>query len=1099
MGTLSRGLYAVDKRTGGMRKLLMDGGGGEMYVNKIEPLSDGRYLIGTLAGIYVLKDGMLVQNLRHDRSKPWSLSGNGIHDIYEDKKGNVWVGTERNGVDFHSRQAIDFVMLQPDGMEGCQEGFVVTALAESADGRLWMGTEDGLLYACCFPPDGIPTFRLMNNTMRIKVEKKINTLAACGNEMWVGTFSDGIYVYERNTGRIRHYYKTGRKGSLKNNEILCICPDREGRVWIGTTTDLFLFHRETDSFEQIEGLRYNYVVAISENRDGNLWVATRDNGLKELLPSTKMVRTVTGGDSCKETSFFRGMLSDVVCGKDGSVWVASENGGVCRYMPSSNRCDIVDQSGGLPGVSAHDLVESQDGNIWVCTDRGVACIGAADMKVICSYVENGVWGLRGVIPQTGVESRNGTLFWGGMGGALAFVPESLAQAPETSDVKITGYTLFKKGKVEWRDVPPSVSDGKGSGTIRLQADESTFSIGFSPMDYANRNAGYYSYILEGASRGWVIRKGISEAVYHDLPPGRYVFRVGYSMDGTKWNAQASEVEVVVVPPWWRSSWAYGGYALLFLLSVSAAGHRWHCRQKRRNAVQAVMREARERENVYKAKMDFLAYMAHEVRTPFSIVLVALENLRAKWKCPPDAGRELELMGKAVGRLNRVVNDMLEFRALEADSMQADMRNIDFSLVLKMVCEAYSAVARKNRLDFRVEMKSGNYGVWADEEMLITVLSNLVNNALKYASHEVALQVGVMADGDEPKASRLCMRIANDGAKIPVEIRSRIFEPFVRERRNGVESTGLGLPLALRLVKKMGGSLRLVEDSHMTCFELTLLLTDGKRETGQLHTNGWDGPVPGQQQGSGEVMVLIAEDDKDLAGCIVNALSSSYAVVWVPDGEEAWSYLKSQKVDLVISDVMMPKLDGISLCRRLKESLETCHIPVILLTAKSFKSDYMEGVKGGADAYIGKPFSMEMLQTWALNLLKNRQRIRQRLQCGGMENVVRADFADADRLFFDRLRDIVLGHLDEDDFSLDALAGEVGMSRSTFHRKLKGLAGMTPNEFVMAIRLDKARDLLQERRYKVGEVCYMVGFKSQSHFVRSFEKRFGSSPKKYMER
>lgn len=1094
MGTLSRGIYVVGKRGGGMRRLLLDGKGDDLYVNKIEPLSDGRCLIGTLSGIYVLEDGRLARCLRHDGSKPWSLSGNRIHDIYEDKERNIWVGTERSGVDFHSCRSESFSILQPDDRKKSREEIVVTALAEDADGQLWMGTEDGRLYACRRGPDVTPRYQPMEGVMGMRDGKAVNALAACGDEIWAGTFSNGIYVYDRKTGKTRHYYKKGKEGDLLNNEVFCIYPDSKGRVWVGTTTDLFLFHGETEEFERIGGLSHHHVVAISEDGDGRLWMATRNNGLKVLDASAGRVR----GIGWETDAFFGGILSDVACGRDGSVWVASGNGGVCRYLPDGHRCDVLTQADGLPGNAVNKLLRDRDGEIWACTDGGVACIHPESMAVLRSFMENGMLGLGLLMPRTGVEGRDGTLYWGGRRGVLAFHPARLARPSTVRKVRVTGYTVFKGGKAEWRDFAPSAPGGRGGGEIRLQDDESTFSVSFSPMDYAEGNAGYCSYMMDGLDREWVVRKGISEVVYHNLAPGSYLFRVRYSMDGADAGTPVSEARVVVVPPWWRSPWAYGGYALLCLAAASAARYRWHRRRKRRNAVRAAMQEARKREVVYKAKMDFLAYMAHEVRTPFSIVQVALENLMAKWECPPDAGRELEMMGRAVGRLRHVVDDMLEFRALEADAMQADMRHLDFSVVLKMVCEAYSAVARKKGLGFAVEAEEGDYGVRADEEMLITVLSNLINNALKYAAHEIRLTVGTVAGGGEMPC--VCMRIGNDGAGIPEEIRPRIFEPFVRGRQEGVESTGLGLPLALNLTRKMGGSLRLAEASRMTCFELRLPLDAVKEEQPGLPQGDGGGErlEAGRPQGNGGATVLVAEDHEELAACIVEGLSEDYTVVWVPDGEAAWAYARDREVDLVVSDVMMPRMDGMTLCGRLKNAIETCHVPVVLLTAKSFRKDYMEGVQAGADAYIGKPFSMEMLRTWVGNLLQNRRRVRLRLQREGVADVARTDFADADRLFFDRLRGIVLEHLDEEDFSLDALAGEMGMSRSTFQRKLKGLAGMTPNELVLAIRLDKAGELLRERRYKVGEVCYMVGFKSLSHFVRSFGKRFGCSPKKYME-
>ena len=1095
MGTLSRGIYVVDKLTGGMRRLQLDGKGDDMHVNKIEPLFDGRYLIGTLSGMYVLENGRLVQRLRHDKLKPWSLSGNRIHDIYEDRERNIWVGTERNGVDYYACQSESLAILQPDGQEKSQEELAVTALVEDADGQLWIGTEDGLLYVCTFGLDGKLHYKLMGGVLGMREGKSVNALAVYGDEMWVGTFSNGIYVYERKTGKTRHFYKKGKEGDLLNNEVFCIYPDRRGRIWIGTTTDLFLYHGGIGKFERIKELSHNHVVAISEDEEGRLWIATRSNGLKMLDTLSGRVRAI-GGET---DAFFNGILSDVVCRENGSVWIASENGGICRYVPKRNRCDVLVPSGGLPGNSVNKLVESRDGNIWVCTDGGVACVHPESMTVLRSFMRNGMLGQGLLMPRTGTEGHDGTLYWAGQRGVLAFNPANLVRPSSVRKVRVTGYTVFKGGKAEWRDFMSLASGRQGGGEICLQDDESTFSISFSPMDYVDGNAGYCSYMMVGLDREWVVRKGISEVVYHNLPVGSYLFRVKYSMDRAGEEIPISEVRVVVIPPWWKSPWACGSYVLLFLMGGLVAGYRWYRHRMRRNAVRAAMEEARKIEEVYKAKMDFLTYMAHEVRTPFSIVQVTLENLMTKWECPPDAGRELALMGKAVGRLNHVVNDMLEFRALEMDSIQTNMRHLDFSLVLKMVCEAYSAVACKKGIRFTVEVKGGGYDMRADEEMLITVLSNLINNALKYAAHEILLTVVKVADGED--VSRLCMLIENDGTEIPEEVRSRIFEPFVRGRQKGVESTGLGLSLALNLTKKMRGSLRLVEGSLMTCFELCLPLTTEKRGLpGRLQDNGGKMQlVVGQPQGNGGATVLVVEDHEELAVCLMTDLSEYYTVVWLPDGEEAWAYVCAQEVDLIISDVMMPKMDGITLCGRLKGAIETCHIPVILLTAKSFRKDYMEGVTVGADAYIGKPFSMEMLRGWVDNLLKNRQRIRLRLQREGVVDVARTDFADADRLLFDRLHSIVLEHLDEEDFSLDALASEMNMSRSTFHRKLKGLAGMTPNELVLAIRLEKAGELLREKRYKVGEVCYMVGFKSPSHFVRSFEKRFGCSPKKYMDR
>ena len=594
--------------------------------------------------------------------------------------------------------------------------------------------------------------------------------------------------------------------------------------------------------------------------------------------------------------------------------------------------------------------------------------------------------------------------------------------------------------------------------------------------------------------------------YSNLWYGDYTFRVKAANSDGVWNEKEVALIVRILPPFYLTIWAYCVYVLLIIgCSLYAI---WYFKQRssyRHRRQMEKFEQEKERE-IYHAKIDFFTNVAHEIRTPLTLIKGPLENIILKKKVDAETREDLNVMKQNTERLLNLTNQLLDFRKTESQGFRLNFAKCNITEVLKETHLRFTSLAKQKGLEFTLQLPEADFYAHVNQEAFTKIISNLLNNAVKYSEHYIHVFLEV-TEGGENKV--FCIRTVNDGVIIPREMREEIFQPFVRfnEGDDGKVTTGTGIGLALSrsLAELHQGTLAMgkEEDSNTFCLTLPIVqdMTITLTPETEMEPETVNEPTVEVEQGEikdNRPTVLVVEDNPDMLAFVVRQLSKEYAVLSAANGAEALKMLDGNYVNLVVSDVVMPVMDGFELCKTIKSDLNYSHIPVILLTAKTNIQSKIEGMELGADAYIEKPFSVEYLQACASNLIQNREKLRRTFAQSPFVAANTMALTKADEDFIKRLNEVILTNLNNPEFSMDDIADSLNMSRSNFYRKIKGVLDLSPNEYLRLERLKKAAQLLKQGEGRVTEICYMVGFNSPSYFAKCFQKQFGVLPKDFVD-
>lgn len=636
--------------------------------------------------------------------------------------------------------------------------------------------------------------------------------------------------------------------------------------------------------------------------------------------------------------------------------------------------------------------------------------------------------------------------------------------------------------------------------INLKYNQNSFAFRFAALCYAAPEENYLSYTLKGFDKEWYSTTKSSTASYTNLKPGDYTFCVKTANAKGEWSNDIKSIHIHIAPPFWKSPWAY---LLYFILSAAGIGYIFYRFRKQitdKQRRQLEILEAEKEKEIYHAKIDFFTNIAHEIRTPLTLIKGPLENILHKENIDRNTIREnLDVMERNTLRLLDLTNQLLDFRKTETKGFRLNFMDCNISQLIRDTYIRFNPAAQQNGLKFQTDLPEQDFNAPVDKEALTKILSNLFNNAVKYATSSI--HVSLMPPCGMKEPGYFSIMVSNDGHPIPHDMQEKIFQPFVQIKQTSggqrTAGTGIGLPLARSLAELHKGKLYL-KDSEEICFCVELPVDQEKAiqlqkdstisQTGNMQT--------AIRQHSTNICILVVEDDPEMQNFICAQLETVYCVIRASNGKEALQVLSEKTINLIVSDVMMPEMDGFELCHTLKTDIEHSHIPIILLTAKVTMQSKIEGIELGADDYIEKPFSTEYLLARIANLLSNQDKLRHAFTSSPFVNAKTIALSKADENFLDKLIEVIQKNISEPDFNVDILAEKMNMSRSSLHRKIKGIAQITPNEFIQLERLKMAAQLIQSGEYRINEVCYIVGFNSSSYFAKCFQKQFGVLPKDF---
>lgn len=1059
----------------------------EGAVRSISEDENGHIILGIDGGgIAIIDDNYLItKQLLYNEDERGALNDNGVYDVFIDKQNRFWVATYGGGVNIYdpNRSAFRHIDHEINNYNSLNNNFV-RAFLEDKKGNWWFGTEKG-----------VSRWNRQNNrwTHYYNERGKTNILGhnavlslaedADGN-IWIGTYSGGVTRLNPTTNQTTIFRNNTRNpNTLGTDFIYCIFRDSKDELWFGGIRGkVSKYDKATNAFKRYD---IQAVFDMTETSNGDMYFGT-PNGLiklrrKDLKTSIIPLPNVVGNNL-------------ILCfhkTENDKIWLGTQSSGLIYYDTKTEKTEQYLTTNGLPSNIIVGILEDKNKRIWVSTGRGISCL---DNGIFYNYDnQDGLENLEYNTRSFGKTSTNEFIF-GGQNGFTIFKPLDFKN--EKSKIPKIYFSDFK---IANKSVAPSdvnaiiskpINDVK---KLNLNYQQNAFTFDFVAIDYGFSAKNKYQWRLKGLEKEWSPVTTSHTAVYTNINPGHYVFEVKNSIDGKNWSAVRS-IQIYIKPPFWRSIWAYLFY---ILVGVGVCFFIY-------NYLKIKIKEKSSED-----KIQFFINIAHDLRTPLTLIKAPLQDLKEDKSLSENAQNKLNLIGKNSERLHQLMTQLLDFQKVDLGKMELQTREKDFIHYIKEKVTLFKSLAAEKSIQFVLNTDLDRLPLYYDTDKMDKIVYNLLSNAIKYTPKNGKVEVFVANE-----KGHCVLTIQDTGIGIPKDQQAHIFKRYVRGNNavnHQIPGSGVGLMLTYQLVQLQKGKIELESEMDKgTTFIVRFPLGKQHLLPHQIITTNIpevkDFPIVSLSNEINEtpsistantpaLSVLIVEDNPDLRNYISESLTGEYQVFTAENGAEGLEIAKAESPSLIISDVMMPIMNGMELCKNLKSNLETSHIPVILLTALNNTNYKVEGIQLGADVYLEKPFEIKVLKAYIQNLIAIRQRLQGKLQAKTIE-VQKEDFPNPlDHEFIEKIRTIVLENLEDEDFSVEILCKTLLMSRPVLYRKVKALTGESIQNFTNVIRLNKAMELLKTQTYTISDVAYMTGFANPKYFSTSFKKHFGVSPSK----
>lgn len=1070
----------------------------DTHIHTIFRNSNNQIWMGSESGLYILdmKSGKKNHVFRQNYNA-YSISDNIVNTIFQDKEGGVWIGTQFGGVNYYSPQFDNFQKYFPQPDKNSISGNVIHEICKDQYNKIWIGTEDAGLNQLDVATGTIRSFMADGKKGSIYY-KNIHGMVADGDKLWIGTYEHGLDVMDLKTNKvIRHYGAANNSKSFKSNFIVTIYRTKAGDILVGTWEGLYKYNRKTDDFSHLSFFD-SQIQGMHEDDEGTLWVASYGGGVYYYNEKTNKKGRILYAAG-KPDGLLENYINSLYQSKNKDIWLSTEHG-LSRYTPSTGKFTNYRMENGLPDNQVFRVLEDNGGNLWVSTSRGLARLDPKTGKFTNYHKENGL-PTEQFNYNSSFKNDDGTLFFGTVSGMISFRPSGFAQNKFIPPVYITGLQVNNKEVDIRAEESPLKEHIIYADRITLPYYNSNVSFDVAALSYIMPEMNNYRYQMEGLDKEWTYLNNNRKIYFSKLPPGSYTFKIKGSNNDQIWNETETRLRIKILPSIWETTWAYVTYILLIAGIIVVIFRYYYLALNEKNKRQIETIEIGKEREIYNAKIDFFTNVAHEIRTPLTLIKMPLDKLLTRIKSDPESIESLNMINKNTNRLIDLTNQLLDFRKAEANNFSLNFTKTDINEMLNDVFSTFKPAAEQKQLSYKLEQPRITLHAYVDNEALKKIISNLISNAIKYADQSVKVKLLPFNSDD----FLFYIEFSNDGALVQGEHKEKIFEPFFRINVDSRETgTGIGLPLARSLAELHKGKLELKPAvANMNTFLLSLPIhQDYEMDLDSEEKYDTDSNLFGAAEEKVEFdpakpLIMIVEDNSDILGYLYRELSTAYNVIKAGDGQQAVGILQEENVQLVISDIMMPIMDGITLCRTMKNDVRFSHVPIILLTAKNSVSSEIEGLEVGADAYIKKPFSLDHLSAQINNLLHNRNIIKEYFARTPLTHIKGIAFSKADKDFLEQLNEIINEHISESNLDVDMLSAMMHMSRPTLYRKIKGISDMTPNELINLSRLKKAAELLAEKNYRINEIADMVGYSMSSNFSRDFQKQFGVSPSHYV--
>ena len=1121
MATEGAGLFLINPKTKEIKNYLHSPSNPKSissnYIRSLAMDSQNRLWIGTFNDLNIYHEG--TDSFASYSSNPvenGSLSQRSVRSIFMDSQGGMWLGTYFGGLNYYHPIRNRFKNIRNIPYKNSLSDNVVSCIVEDKDKNLWIGTNDGGLNLYNPITQRFTSYTLQedesargigsNNIKAVYVDEKKSLV-------YIGTHAGGLSILHRNSGQVENFNQ--RNSQLVNENVYAILPDGEGNLWLGTLSALVRFNPEQRSFTTIEKEKdgtpvvSKQITTLFRDSHKRLWIGGEE-GLSVFKQEGLDIQKASILPVSNVTKLFTNCIYEA---SNGIIWVGTREGFYC-FNEKDKQIKRYNTTNGLPNNVVYGILEDSFGRLWLSTNRGISCFNPETEK-FRNFTESD--GLQSNQFNTASYCRTsvGQMYFGGINGITTFRPELLLDNPYTPPVVITKLQLFNKvvrPDDETGILTKNISETK---SITLKSWQTAFSIEFVVSNYISGQHNTFAYKLEGYDKEWYYLTDSRTVSYSNLPQGTYQFLVKAANSDGKWNPIPTALEIIVLPIWYKTWWALLIFFATFEGFITFVFRFFWMRKSMEAQLEIERRDKEHQEEINQMKMRFFINISHELRTPLTLILTPLQEIINKisdrW-----TRNQLEYIQRNANRLLHLVNQLMDYRRAELGVFELKAKKGNAHQLIQDNFLFYDKLARHKKITYTLHSELEDKEVLFDANYLELIVNNLLSNAFKYTESGQSITVTLKEEN-----GWLLLQVSDTGIGIPINKQGKIFERFYQIESEHVGS-GIGLSLVQRLIELHHGRIELdSEENKGSTFSVYLPQDLSVYKPSELASNNEQNEeeqvystnskamyfidtekVENESVESGDKKrgtILIVEDNNEIRRYLSNGLADLFNTLEAGNGEEALEKLKDNEVDVIVTDVMMPVMDGIKLCKNVKQNIRTCHIPVIILSAKTDIKDQMEGLQMGADDYIPKPFSLAILTTKIQNMMRTRRRMLDKYAKSLEVEPEKITFNAMDEALLKRAMAIVEKNMDNIEFSTDEFAREMNMSRSNLHLKLKAITGESTIDFIRKIRFNEAAKLLKDGRYTVAEVSTMVGFNTPSYFATSFKKYFGCLPTEYIKK
>ena len=1118
MGRNGKGVMSIDFETG-LSNIFNASSLSDGTVRVISEDNRGRIWLGTEKGISIINPDGNIEILQQNFVDKNKLNDNAIYDIVCDNKNNIWIGTYFGGINVLLNKTEQFSWVEAGYSTKKLKGKAVRKIIQMERDILWIATEDG----------GINIYNTI--TGDINNFEKISELGhnvhelfydETTDELWIGTFRNGLFRYSFKSEKWVKYLPKSNKG-LSSDAIFAIQKQKSGTVLIGTTQGLRYYEPENDQFQTFNHhiLDTDFIYCLLIDNEDNIWIGTRYSGLLCIKSETREIKgwTAKANNSSLTDNYITCLYQD----SNNRIWIGTNNGGLHYLDPVYPQIKTLDNELSLSKATICSIIEDKMGRLWITTSNGLYRFNKERSAFICYTVEDGL-PVNQFNFSSSFKAQNELMYLGSVNGLISFNPKSIKEERTLFEVNLLNLSINNHIITTKDPDSPLTASINEMTSIKFSYNQSrAFSIEYAAISLDNTTTINYQVRLLGIDENWRNVGQERRFVGSNLPRGTYTLQIRANNSNEGWEyAPIKEIGLNIPPPFYLSIWAFLAYTFFFALIIYLSNRIISIRLKEKNAVKIANIEKENLEKINQTKMDFFTSVSHELKTPLSLIMAPLKYISKNQQLNQEARERLETAIKNTDKMVGLIDELVTFNKVETGNLQFYIQKgnpLDF---IENIANLFKESALEKQISFIVHCENNDENVWFSASYLEKIVNNLLSNAIKFTPVEGKVFIHASITDNSDGYTYLRIEVKDTGIGIIKEEFNNIFEKYYQTKRGynvNYKGWGLGLALVKKFTEIHKGNISI--DSTIgegSCFVVNLNVSESAfNEQNKIASdktivsiNKYEISKPWTEDISQKILelerknsefqhsILFVEDNIDLLRYLSDSFSSTYSVYLTKNGIEALAIAKKYPIDLIISDVMMPEMDGNELCKIIKSDITTSHIPVILLTAKSETDDKIKGYESGADGYVEKPFDPNVLALQIKNTITIKQLQREKISEKLGTDVETESLSKIDKEFLNKLNAFIEKNIANEEFSVIDITKTLGISRSVLHVKMKNLLNISMGDYIRKKRLTKACELLNEG-YNISETAFNTGFIYPSYFARAFKKEYGIKPTAFQKK